>query len=61
MSILKQIFCNHDYKWKETIHGDEIRYCGWKRTIYECSKCGKEKYLDDYIQKDFDWNNIIYG
>lgn len=46
MSILKRIFCKHIYKFVRNIYGDEIRYLGWKRSIWKCSKCGKIKYGD---------------
>lgn len=54
----KSIFCKHNYEWKENIHGDEIISFGYKRTIYKCSKCGKEIFFDEYIKKDFNWNEL---
>ncbi len=47
--MLKKLLCTHDYKRIETIHGDEIIGSGFKRSIWKCSKCNKNKaskYLD---------------
>ena len=52
MSILKKIFCKHDYHFYRNIYGDEIIYCGYKRSIWKCSKCGKKKYKDELLKED---------
>ena len=44
--ILKRLFCKHTYEFVRNIYGDEIRYLGWKRSVWKCSKCGKIKYLE---------------
>jgi len=46
MNILKRLFCKHTYKFIRNIYGDEIRYLGWKRSIWKCSRCDKIKYLN---------------
>lgn len=46
MNILKKIFCKHNYKFIRNIYGDEIRYLGWKRSEWQCQKCGKYQYKD---------------
>lgn len=49
MSLLKQIFCKHDYKFIRNIYGDEIIFHGYKRSEWQCSKCGKYKYKDNLV------------
>ena len=44
MGILKQLVCKHNYKFVRNLHGDEIINHGWKRSEWECCKCGKIKY-----------------
>lgn len=44
MRIFKQLFCKHDYKFVRNLYGDEIIHHGWKRSEWECCKCGKTKY-----------------
>lgn len=44
MSIIKRLFCNHEYEFVRNIHGDEINWCGGKRSIWKCKKCGKLQY-----------------
>lgn len=51
MNIIRQLFCKHDYKFVRNIYGDEIRYLGWKRSEWRCSKCGKLK-LEDNLFKE---------
>lgn len=50
MNILKRLFCKHTYTFIRNIYGDEIRYLGWKRSVWKCSKCGKINYLK-YIKE----------
>ena len=42
--FIKRLFCKHKYEFVRNIHGDEIRYVGWKRSIWKCTKCGKIYY-----------------
>lgn len=46
MNILKRLFCKHDYTFVRNLYGDEIRWNGWKRSIWRCKKCGKWQYRD---------------
>ena len=45
--ILQNYCCDHDWKFVANIYGDQINYCGGKRSIWKCKKCGKIKYRDD--------------
>ena len=54
IKLIKQLFCKHNYEFVRNIYGDEIRYLGWKRSEWKCSKCGKTKYanhLKEYYDK----------
>jgi hypothetical protein len=46
MNILQGLFCSHTYEFVRNIYGDEIRYLGWKRSVWKCSKCNKIKYSE---------------
>lgn len=41
MWIIKQLLCKHEYDFLTNIHGDGIIHLGWKRSIWQCSKCNK--------------------
>ena len=43
------IFCKHTYKFIRNIYGDEIIRAGYKRSLWECSKCGKIEYKNEKI------------
>ena len=62
MSILKRIFCKHEYEWSCNFSGPERMYNGWHCTAYKCKKCGAIKLYKDYIHEKIDWeylkNNI---
>lgn len=49
MKIFKRLFCKHEYEWERNIYGDEINYCGGKRSIWKCKKCGKIQYRDKLV------------
>lgn len=51
MSLLKKIFCKHNYRFVRNIYGDEIIYLGYKRSEWKCSKCDKYKYKDKLVIK----------
>ena len=57
MSIIKRLFCKHDHKFVRNIYGDEIRYVGWKRSEWKCSKCGKIKLKDNLYHEVTKENN----
>lgn len=50
MNLIKRIFCKHDYHFYRNIYGDEIIYCGYKRSIWKCFKCGALKYKDELYE-----------
>lgn len=51
MSFFKQLFCQHDFAFARNIHGDEIIAWGWKRSIWQCQKCGKVQARDLLIKE----------
>lgn len=46
ISILKRLFCKHEFKFVRNIYGDEIIHSGWKRSVWRCGKCGRYKLAD---------------
>lgn len=46
-NFIKQIFCSHNYVFKQNIYGDEINNHNGNRSIWQCSKCGKIIYKKD--------------
>ena len=52
MNIIKRLFCKHDYKFVRNIYGDEIRYVGWKRSEWQCTKCGKYQYRNELYRRN---------
>ena len=40
IAFLRSLFCRHGYAWRRNIHGDEIIACGFKRSVWRCTKCG---------------------
>ena len=53
-NILKKLFCKHDLVFLRNIYGDEIRYLGYKRSIWECSKC-KRIILKDELNRNVEY------
>lgn len=51
-NILKILFCKHDYHFYRNIYGDMIRYRNWKRSVWKCSKCGKEIYKAELWEQE---------
>lgn len=51
-NIIRQLFCKHNYHFYRNIYGDEIIYCGYKRSIWKCTKCGKEIYKDELWKEE---------
>lgn len=42
MNWLQRLFCRHkDTTFVRNIYGDEIIDCGYKRSIWRCTNCGK--------------------
>lgn len=44
MNILRRMFCKHEWQFVCNIYGDEIIRVGYKRSVWQCSKCGKLRY-----------------
>lgn len=53
-----KLFCKHDYKPWANVHGDLINWMGGIRTVLYCKKCGKRKYIKDYIEAPLNYNAI---
>lgn len=58
MNIFKQLFCKHEYEFLDNIPGPQRQFCGWNCTVYQCKKCGSQKYYKDYIHKKYDWDEL---
>ena len=58
MKILDRLFCKHEWKFGYNVYGDEIYYSGYNRTLYYCPKCGANKYIKPFVEKDFNWNKL---
>lgn len=43
MSIIKWLFCRHEYVFERNIYGDEINWVSGRRSWWRCKKCGKLK------------------
>lgn len=42
MRWVRRLLCRHHFKWLRNLYGDEINYCGGKRSLWECVKCISE-------------------
>lgn len=57
MKWLKRVWfqfrCPHENKhfWRN-IYGDGIIYADWKRSIWQCSRCGKFLYEDELHREE---------
>lgn len=51
---LKQLFCKHNYKPWANVHGDAINDLKFRTVLY-CTKCGKFKYVSEYIPAPIDY------
>ena len=54
MNWIKRLFkkCDHNWEFITNIYGDQINYCGGKRSIWKCKKCGKIEYRDHLYNND---------
>ena len=50
------IFCKHNYKIYNILHGDPINWFDGKRFWYRCTKCSKIIKIRN-IKKESDWEN----
>lgn len=41
MNWLRNIFCRHEWRHYANLYGDQINSWGGKRSLWECSRCGK--------------------
>lgn len=55
---LKQLFCKHDYRLWANVYGDLINEMNC-RTVMLCPRCGKRKYVGEYIEAPCNFNSII--
>ena len=51
---MKQLYCNHDFKYKQDVWGHEGDILMHQ---YECTKCGRKDYLIARDDPDKDWNH----
>ena len=59
MNWFKSLFCKHEYEFGYNIYGDQINYCGGKRSIWICKKCRKIEYRDElYNEKNTSKYNL---
>lgn len=47
--MVKSLFCKHDYKFDSNTYGDCINFTDGARTILKCARCGKYKYIHDFL------------
>lgn len=50
MNWVEQLFCKHTWEWFRNIYGDEIIACGYKRSIWVCTKCNKAQFRENLVQ-----------
>ena len=66
VNLIKRLFCKHEYEFVRNIYGDEINWCGGKRSIWKCKKCGKLQYsselniVDDSFYQMLNWKYDKY-
>ncbi len=52
MSLLRRLFCRHEYEGDQNIYGEEINMVGGKRSWWRCRKCGKYQLRDQLYEED---------
>lgn len=50
MNWLRRIFCRHDWCHYANLYGDQINSWGGKRSLWECSHCGKLQARDALLE-----------
>ncbi len=58
MSKSEQLFCSHDYQLFANVYGDLVHDLN-ARTVLICKKCGKRKYIKNYIEAPINYNNFL--
>ena len=53
MSIIKRLFCRHEWEFVRNIYGDEINLVGGCRSWWRCKRCGK-RVLDPQLYIDLE-------
>jgi hypothetical protein len=48
---LKALFCRHEYKWVWNFYGDAIIAHNWKRSRWDCRKCGWPQFRDELYER----------
>lgn len=38
--LIRALFCDHEFVWVRNFYADEIILNGWKRSLWECRRCG---------------------
>ena len=41
MNWLRWLFCRHEWRHYANLYGDQINSWGGRRSLWECSRCGK--------------------
>lgn len=54
---LKQIFCKHDYRLWANVYGQLAEDLNCK-TMYLCPKCGKRRFIKEFIEAPCNYNEI---
>ena len=57
--VVKQLFCKHNYLPYANIYGDFIHWMDGDRTVLLCPKCGKRKYIKEYINAPLSYNALM--
>lgn len=60
MSIIKCLFCRHEYEFVRNIYGDEIVHAGYNRSWWRCKKCGKRT-LDPHLYLELERKQEVDG
>lgn len=46
LSFIRQLFCKHNYVFIRNLYGDEINLHNGKRSLWQCTRCGKQIYMN---------------
>ena len=50
--FLMAFFCRHRYVFRRNLFGDQIIEWGWKRSVWQCSKCGNWQGRDELHHRE---------